>query len=195
MHGMGTGVKWLASGTTSLTAAATAVDLEADAYTEAHGMDAYVQLCCLYSLMVAVASLLLAATGLGALAKRIPKPVVAGFKWGAALVILAAQSPTCLFFKVGKRRAVAHVPPRRTPAALLVGLVGRATLAREAPHDMTTATMPPHQSTQGKKEVAELMAASGATAALPAFPGFMSGASAMARLAWIYSHPVAWGRK
>ena len=132
MHGMGTGVKWLASGTTSLTAAATAVDLEADAYTEKHGMDAYVQLCCLYSLMVAIASLLLAATGLGALAKRIPKPVVAGFKWGAALVILAAQSPTCLFFKVDEGRRSHSVSPDTRHAS------GRPALARPAHHDDRT---------------------------------------------------------
>ena len=45
MHGLGTGVKWLASGTTSLTAVGTATDLDADAYKEANGMDAYVQVC------------------------------------------------------------------------------------------------------------------------------------------------------
>ena len=54
-------------------------------------MDAYVSLVRLYSLLIAAASILLAVLRLGSVAKKIPKPVMSGFKWGAAIVILAAQ--------------------------------------------------------------------------------------------------------
>lgn len=142
-HGLSTQVKWLASGTTSLTAVAIATDLGADAYKRQHGMDAYVQLASMYALLVAAASMLLALLRVGSLAKKIPKSVMSGFKWGAAINILASQVPTCVFLA-------------------------------------------------GKRGMATLLAESGAR--LPAFPGVLTGAVGMSRLAWIFAHPLCWDR-
>jgi MFS superfamily sulfate permease-like transporter len=66
-----TGHKWLASGATSIAAVTVKADL---ASYQAEGSD-YVSLVCLYSLMVGVASMLLALCRGGAVAKAIPKPV------------------------------------------------------------------------------------------------------------------------
>eukprot|EP00613_Pedinella_sp_CCMP2098_P069448 CAMPEP_0171922422 /NCGR_PEP_ID=MMETSP0993-20121228/21087_1 /TAXON_ID=483369 /ORGANISM="non described non described, Strain CCMP2098" /LENGTH=471 /DNA_ID=CAMNT_0012560075 /DNA_START=13 /DNA_END=1428 /DNA_ORIENTATION=- len=87
-------VKWLASGATSLTAVTVKADLE----EYAPGMDesSYVELVCLYALLVGFCSCALALLKLGRLAKMIPKPVMSGFKWGAACVILSSQAPDCL---------------------------------------------------------------------------------------------------
>lgn len=92
VFGLLTKSKWLASGATSLTAVTVKGDLEDYGFEGG----AYVELISLYSLLVGVASCALAVMGLGKAAKMIPKPVMSGFKWGAAMVILFSQTPDCL---------------------------------------------------------------------------------------------------
>ncbi len=92
VFGLLTRVKWLASGATSLTAVTVKGDL---AGFNLEGND-YIELVCLYSLMVGAASVAMALFRLGAVAKAIPKPVMSGFKWGAACVILFSQAPDCV---------------------------------------------------------------------------------------------------
>jgi len=97
VHGLLSGVKWLATGMTSLTAISVVTDLNSEAFKAEHGFAAYEKLVFLYALVIGVVSLVMAALQLGSLAKKIPKPVMSGFKWGAAFIILASQSPGCVF--------------------------------------------------------------------------------------------------
>eukprot|EP00636_Phaeomonas_parva_P008723 CAMPEP_0118874974 /NCGR_PEP_ID=MMETSP1163-20130328/16216_1 /TAXON_ID=124430 /ORGANISM="Phaeomonas parva, Strain CCMP2877" /LENGTH=440 /DNA_ID=CAMNT_0006810425 /DNA_START=44 /DNA_END=1366 /DNA_ORIENTATION=+ len=95
--GLTTGHVWLSQGVTSVSAVMAKSDLDGDKYAEENGTEAYVQLVCLYSLLVGVASILLALVGAGKIAQNIPKPVSTGFGWGASLSILASQMPDALF--------------------------------------------------------------------------------------------------
>lgn len=95
--GLSTGHPWLSQGVTSVSAVMAKADLNGDKYAEENGTEAYVQLVCLYSLLVGAASILLAVLGIGKIAQKIPKPVSTGFGWGASLSVLASQLPDALF--------------------------------------------------------------------------------------------------
>lgn len=82
---------------TSLTALATSSDLNADEYTAANGVDAYIKLVTAYALLVGAFSVLFAVLGVGKLAEKIPGPCMKGFSWGSAMLILGAQLPDVLF--------------------------------------------------------------------------------------------------
>jgi SulP family sulfate permease len=97
VFGLVTGSPYLNGGVTSVTALMTKSDLKAEDYVNEFGEEAYVELVATYSLAVAVASLVLALSGFGTLAKACPKPVQAGFKWGCAIGVLVSALPNGLF--------------------------------------------------------------------------------------------------
>uniref|UniRef100_A0A7R9UFT4 SLC26A/SulP transporter domain-containing protein n=1 Tax=Pinguiococcus pyrenoidosus TaxID=172671 RepID=A0A7R9UFT4_9STRA len=92
-----TGHPWISQGVTSVSAVLTKSDLDGEKYVEDHGTEAYIQLVTFYTLLVGVASVLLALLGVGKIAQNLPKPVSVGFSWGASLSILASQMPDALF--------------------------------------------------------------------------------------------------
>jgi MFS superfamily sulfate permease-like transporter len=97
--GLVTGHPFMNAGVTAITALMTRADLKGDAYLAAHGEEEYVRLVAAYSFTVGMASLVLAASGFGHLARTVPKPVRYGFKWGCAIGVLAAAVPNGLFYK------------------------------------------------------------------------------------------------
>jgi len=95
-----TGVPFLNTGVTSLTAVMAKSDLGGDAFLAEHGEEAYAKLVAAYSLMVGITSLILAAVGVGNVAQNlVPKPVQAGFKWGCAANVVVSAVPTGLLMK------------------------------------------------------------------------------------------------
>ena len=94
--GLVTGNPYMNAGVTSITALMARADLDGESYVAEYGEEAYVQLVAAYSLYVGIASVFLAAVGFGALAKRVPTPVRAGFKWGGATGVLVSALPNGL---------------------------------------------------------------------------------------------------
>jgi len=90
-----TGVPFLNTGVTSLTAVMAKSDLGGDAFLAEQGEEAYAKLVAAYSLVVGLTSLLLALAGVGGIAQNlVPKPVQAGFKWGCAANVIVSAFPT-----------------------------------------------------------------------------------------------------
>ena len=77
-YALGSPHKWLAVGFTSLTCMMAAADLDAEATIREVGQGQYEMRLALYSGLIGLASLLLAAIGAGDLATRIPSPVLGG---------------------------------------------------------------------------------------------------------------------
>lgn len=99
--GLVTGSPLMNCGVTSLTALMAKSDLDGEAYTAEFGEPAYVLLMAAYSLAIGVASIVLALIGFGKLAKSVPQPVRAGFKWGCAVGVLVSALPNGLFRQGG----------------------------------------------------------------------------------------------
>ena len=95
--GLVTGSPYLNCGVTSVTALMSKSDLRGEEYVAEFGEQAYVELVAAYSLVVAIASIVLSLSGFGKLAKACPKPVQAGFKWGCAVGVLVSALPNGLF--------------------------------------------------------------------------------------------------
>uniref|UniRef100_A0A6U4EDN8 SLC26A/SulP transporter domain-containing protein n=1 Tax=Phaeomonas parva TaxID=124430 RepID=A0A6U4EDN8_9STRA len=95
--GLTTGHPWLCVGVTSVSALMTKENLDGEDYTEAHGVDAYVRLVSVFSLVTGALCILFAYGGLGEVAREMPKAVAAGFTWGASVTIVSIQAPDVLF--------------------------------------------------------------------------------------------------
>jgi MFS superfamily sulfate permease-like transporter len=78
-------------------------DLNGESFVQEHGEEAYVQLVAAYSLYIGIASIVLAKSGFGKLAKSVPKPVQCGFKWGCAIGVLVSAIPNGLFSGGGQQ--------------------------------------------------------------------------------------------
>mmetsp|Transcript_26370 Transcript_26370/g.38957 ORF Transcript_26370/g.38957 Transcript_26370/m.38957 type:complete len:463 (-) Transcript_26370:51-1439(-) len=95
--GLSTGSPFMNSGVTSVTALMCKTDLDGESFTAKYGEEEYVKLVAVYSLYIGLTSILLAIVGFGKLAKNVPKPVSAGFKWGCAVGVLVSAVPNGLF--------------------------------------------------------------------------------------------------
>lgn len=102
IYSFGSGSKWLAVGFTSLTALMAAADLDAENLVKEIGQEQYELRLALYSGLIGVMSLLLAAVGAGKVASKIPSSVLNGFKWAFSATLIAAQSPSMFFANSGK---------------------------------------------------------------------------------------------
>jgi MFS superfamily sulfate permease-like transporter len=104
--GCTTGHPYMNSGVTSITAMMARADLRGEDYLthDNHTEEDYVYLVAMYSLLVGVASIVLATIGFGQMvATVVPKPVRAGFKWGCALGVFLSALPNGLFDKGGSQ--------------------------------------------------------------------------------------------
>jgi len=94
--GLTTGSPFMCSGVTSITALMAKADLGGESYVAEFGEEAYSKLVASYSLWVGFASIFLALVGFGKLAKRVPKIVRTGFKWGCAVGVVGSAIPNGL---------------------------------------------------------------------------------------------------
>jgi len=95
-----TGVPFINTGVSSLTAVMARSDLNGEAFTAENGEEAYAKLVAGYSLMVGITSVILAVVGVGNVAQNlVPKPVQSGFKWGCAANVIVSAVPTGLLLK------------------------------------------------------------------------------------------------
>jgi MFS superfamily sulfate permease-like transporter len=101
--GLATGSPYLNAGVTAVTALMAKADLNGEAYKQEHGEEEYVYLVAAYSLYIGIASLILAAVGFGRLARKVPQPVRAGFKWGCSIGVLFAASSNGFFARGAKQ--------------------------------------------------------------------------------------------
>jgi len=95
-YGLATGGPFMNAGVTSITALMAKADLDGESYVAKYGEEDYVLLVSVYSMYIGLASVVLAVIGFGSLAKSIPKPVRAGFKWGCAVGVLVSALPNGL---------------------------------------------------------------------------------------------------
>lgn len=92
-----TGSPSLCIGVTSITALMAFSSLNGSEYIEKHGEASWIDLLATYSVMVGIASTLLAVTGAAEIFKHIPGPVKAGWKLGLALVVVTSQAAGAVF--------------------------------------------------------------------------------------------------
>eukprot|EP00968_Pinguiococcus_pyrenoidosus_P016868 scaffold1638_cov258-Pinguiococcus_pyrenoidosus.AAC.92 len=171
-----TGHPWISQGVTSVSAVLTKSDLDGEKYVEDHGTEAYIQLVTFYTLLVGVASVLLALLGVGKIAQNLPKPVSVGFSW------------------VRSRRRDERRTPHVLPAARWQdALVDDAdllplSLTQGASLSILASQMPDALFARGKSFAKE------ATKGLfPKLPAIMKGATGVMRLLWSVASPSLWG--
>mmetsp|Transcript_106916 Transcript_106916/g.238590 ORF Transcript_106916/g.238590 Transcript_106916/m.238590 type:complete len:466 (+) Transcript_106916:98-1495(+) len=92
-----TGSPCLSIGVTSITALMASADLRGAEYKDAQGEEAWMDLLGAYSMLVGIASLVLAVSGAAGLASYIPGPVKAGWKFGFAFTVVCAQAAAAVF--------------------------------------------------------------------------------------------------
>lgn len=105
-----TGNPCLNIGVTSITALMATADLKGAEYREAFGEAAWSQILGTYSMMIGVASIVLAVFRAGRLVKHIPAPVKAGWKLGFALAACAAQTPSSAFQHAKQLKKICVLP-------------------------------------------------------------------------------------
>jgi sulfate permease, SulP family len=145
--GIVTGSPFMNAGVTSITALMCKADLQGEAYVIKHGEEAYVQLVAAYSLFIGIASIVLAMSGFGKLAKSVPKPVQCGFKWGCAIGVLISAIPNGLFAGGGKQlNNLAHGTTLNALAfpwkATFPGIVNAANVAHALTHPLLWTVTP-----------------------------------------------------
>lgn len=123
-----TGNPCLNIGVTSITALMATADLKGAEYREAFGEAAWSQILGTYSMMIGVASIVLAVFRAGRLVKHIPAPVKAGWKLGFALAACAAQTPSSAFQHAKQLKKICVLPivngqPLKSGAANMYRLV------------------------------------------------------------------------
>ena len=97
IYGVSTGHPYLNAGVTAITALMTKSDLNGDAYLQQYGETAYIQLVAAYSLWIGGASMVLAMTPFGTVARNVPAPIRYGFKWGCSIGVLLSALPNGMF--------------------------------------------------------------------------------------------------
>eukprot|EP00439_Symbiodinium_sp_Y106_P042131 s1835_g5.t1 len=105
-----TGNPCLSIGVTSITALMAISDLKGGEYKELYGEEAWENILGTYSVMVGVASVVLAMLGAAQLVKHIPGPVKAGWKLGFALCAFGAQAPSAAFAHAATLKRVCTLP-------------------------------------------------------------------------------------
>ncbi|CAE7843490.1 unnamed protein product [Symbiodinium sp. KB8] len=95
---------------TSITALMAISDLKGGEYKELYGEEAWENVLGTYSVMVGVASVVLAMLGAAQLVKHIPGPVKAGWKLGFALCAFGAQAPSAAFAHAATLKRICTLP-------------------------------------------------------------------------------------
>lgn len=122
-----TGSPELSIGVTSITAIMAHSSLQGADFRAAHGDEAWMNLLGAFSVLVGLASVLLAASKATALVKFIPKCVISGWKLGFAMVVVSSQAAGALF-RTGEQFLTVQclLPTLALPGAAAVPLSGGA---------------------------------------------------------------------
>mmetsp|Transcript_102 Transcript_102/g.361 ORF Transcript_102/g.361 Transcript_102/m.361 type:complete len:464 (+) Transcript_102:76-1467(+) len=116
-----TGSPCLCIGVTSITALMAHASLRGAEYKEANGEEAWVDLLSAFSVLVGLASVVLALSGAARLASQIPAAVKAGWKLGFAMTVVAAQMAGAVFSGGAKTPKTQCVLPKMSDGSPLSG--------------------------------------------------------------------------